>query len=140
MGQSRSLSSAALITLLAGVMAAAIGSASTLAVNGGSLQAGNDNSLVCDSGGASVGYTVAYVSGDFRITHATVTGWHADCIGKLVDVVLTQGGVPIAFADGVVQFLGTGNNRSTGPLAVSPQPLASSVDDVHVLVMSDPGP
>lgn len=140
MRQARGRSLAVQLALVTVLLAAAVGSASALAVNGGLVQAGHDNSLVCDVTGVTVGYTTAFAGGTFNVTHATVTGLHNDCIGKLVDVVLTQGGVPIASANGTVLFLGPSNNRSTGPLAVSPQPLESAVTDVHVLVKSDPGP
>lgn len=140
MRQARGRSLAVQVAILATLLAAAVGSASALTVTGGSVQAGNDNSLRCDVTGVTVGYTTVFVGGTFKVTHVTVTGLHNDCIGKLVDVVLTQSGVPIASANGTVLFLGPSNNRSTGPLAVAPQPLASAVTDVHVLVKSDPGP
>lgn len=121
------------ISLFAGVL----GSAAALAVGGGLIQAGADNDLKCDTNGVNVQYALSFVGTDHVISGVTVDGFNNNCIGKSVTVVLTDGGIGVGTATGVVQLLGPSNLRTTGPMVVGPQPPASDVDDVHVLVVDD---
>ena len=124
------------VSLLAGVL----GSAAALAVGGGLIQAGADNDLKCDTNGVNVRYGLSFVSGDFVVSGVTVDGFNNNCIGKSVTVVLTDGGTGVGTATGIVLLSGPSNNRTTGSMTVAPQPLASDVDDVHVLVVDDASP
>lgn len=131
-----------LVAAVVGVVSIAmtLGSAASLNVSGGAVQAGGDSDLKCDLNGVKTDYSVTFIGGEFKVSDVEVSGFHNDCISKVVEVHLTQGGTSVGSASGTVQVLGPSNNRSTGLLTVSPQPPAASVDDVHVLVVDDAGP
>ncbi len=70
------------ITALVGgsvVATLAFASASVLAVDGGTIQAGQDNSLYCDTDGVKVNW--GYESTDQTVRGVRITGIDAACVG-----------------------------------------------------------
>jgi hypothetical protein len=127
----------AALVFTVGLVGLSVGSASSLAVRGGTLQAGADVGLTCDPGGVRVHYGLTFASGEYRVSSVEVTGFANSCIGKVVEVHLTAGGTDIGSATGTVMLSGPSNNRTTGSMAVGTPPPAADVDDVHVLVVDN---
>ncbi len=114
--------------------ALSIASAAALTVNGGAVQAGQDNTLACDPNGVEIAYTLgvfapaAPPNSGFPVTGVSVSDIDANCVGKTIDVVLTNlAGAQIA--TGSIAIGGTPQAVVTAP-AVD----AFLVEDVHIAI------
>ncbi len=121
-----------LLVPMVGIIAAlGLASAAALTVNGGTVQAGSDVTLTCDTS-VDIAYTTTWSTvptpDAFVITAVTVSDIAVPCIGRALDVVLTQGGLDV----------GSGTVASiTGPsevVTIALAPEAALVDDVHIAV------
>jgi hypothetical protein len=94
-----------------GILATAVfAAASTLAVDGGAIQVGQDSLLQCDTDGVSVSYNVDLFG---TVTSVQVNDIEQTCEGnRLVVVLRDAGGTPIA----------TGGALTAGGAPVVPQP------------------
>lgn len=94
------------------------------------LGAGDETVATCDSD-VGVEYTIDYDNvTDFRfeVTNVTVTGIDdVACDGQDVEVVLTDGGLNVGEGAGVVA-------GTSVLVAISPDPAAADVDDIHVSI------
>ena len=114
--------------------ALSIASAAALTVNGGAVQAGQDNTLACDPNGVEIAYTLgvfapaAPPNSGFPVTGVSVSDIHGDCVGKNIDVVLTKAdGSQIASGSILI-------GGATQAVSTAPSVDAYLVEDVHVAI------
>ncbi|HLF61354.1 MAG TPA: hypothetical protein VI980_09270 [Acidimicrobiia bacterium] len=112
--------------------ALAIGSAATLAVNGGAIQAGEDLTLFCDPDGVQVrGWGLE--TNDGLVYFVRIGGIADACQGNAIFVRVTDGGVLVA--SGSVDPL-TAAHTGAGQVVV-PIPggyPAANINDLHVFI------
>lgn len=75
------------------VFTAVFASAASLTVNGGSLQAGGDDTLTCDKDGVTAAYALVWnaATGVYDVDQVTVAGIDAACAGLPLEVDLADG-------------------------------------------------
>jgi len=122
-----------IVALLVGgaIFGAVFAAAAALNVDAGFLQAGSDDTLVCDADGVQIFYQDGWSSAldDFAITGVVVAGIDDTCDGKLVEVVLTDvNGNWLASGATTIPVVGNAT------VDTSPDVLASAVYDVHVII------
>jgi hypothetical protein len=84
-----------ILAIVAVVMAAAYGSAATLGVSGGAIQAGADTSLYCDPDGVVANWGLE--TNDNTVRYVRITGIHGACQGnELFAKVLGEGDALLA--------------------------------------------
>jgi hypothetical protein len=113
--------------LVAGVLFAAVyAAAATLDVDGGVIQAGLDDSLVCDPDGVTV--TWVYENDDLMVYKVKIGDIHADCFGEEMHVDLYgSGGGHIAGGDcGSVVLSTSPTSFNCGPA------YAPDIYEIHV--------
>jgi hypothetical protein len=97
---------------------------------------GADDAAVtsCDSDGVSAGYSTSYDEGvpGFVVSDVIVSGIDDDCIGKTIDVVLTEDGANVGEGDAVVAAGDPDDNETT--VAIAAEPAAESVNDIHIAI------
>jgi hypothetical protein len=77
--------------------------AASLGVDGGFLQAGTDDDLVCDDGGVTLKWKTMVTQADFRVAGVEVYDINAACIGGKVLIALQSApGSQIGFARGEI--------------------------------------
>jgi len=124
-----------IVALMVGgaLFGAAWGAAAALNVTANDLQAGSVTDLKCDADGVHISYQDGWEGGDvddFTVTHVVVAGINDACNGLLLEVVLTDiNGNWLA--SGSVTISMPGPNPA---VPMNPQPLASAVEDVHVII------
>lgn len=128
-----------LIALLAGgaVFATVFGVAASLNVTSDSLGAGDDQVASCDTDGVTATYITKYVPGPgFVVDAVKLTGVDNACDGQSVTVVLTgtiNQQPNQALASEPVQ-IPTDSNSTDVTVDFDPEPAASAVEDVHVVI------
>lgn len=123
-----------IVALMVGgvLFTAAWGAAAALNVTANALQAGSDEVLICDADGVQITYQDGWDSSadDFTVTAVVVGGIDSACDGLLLEVVLTDTNGNW-LASGAVPGLASSPNPV---VSMNPQPLASAVYDVHVII------
>ena len=126
----------ALLAVLA-LSALAVGSAAALGVNGGTIQAGEDLTLVCDPNGVQVlGWGLE--TDDGKVYSVRIGGIADACQGNALFVKVTDGGVTVA--SGTVDPLlatHTGAGQVTVPIPGGYP--AVDIDDLHVFIEGPSG-
>ena len=112
--------------VLAVLGAAIIGSgayafAATLGVSGGTLQAGNAAVASCQTDNLDTSFTTTYGTSGYVVQHVVVSNINAACVGKKLNVTLT---------DGSSAVLGTGNVTQTIGAVVAPATTGTETIDV----------
>ena len=125
-----------MLALLVGgaVFGTVFAAAALLNVTSRDLQAGSDETLICDADGVQTSWRDGWSGGavdDFVVTDVVVAGIDSSCDGLLLEVVLTDiNGNWLA--SGAVSPIVSSPNPV---VPMSPQPvLASAVYDVHVII------
>lgn len=120
------------MVLVLAIGVAAYGSAAALNVVSGPLQAGSDETLICDQDGVQIAYRDGWDASldDFGITHVTVGGVDSSCNGRLVEVVLTDINGNWLAQGAVASWPPADDNA----VPVSPVVPAAYVYDVHVII------
>lgn len=114
--------------------ALSIASAAALTVNGGAVQAGQDNTLTCDTS-VDIAYTLgAYApatppDSGFPVTGVTVSDIDGNCVGRTIDVVLT-GPLGVQLATGQLPTITSASHS----FATTPAVDAYDVEDVHIAI------
>lgn len=87
---------AAVVLALVGVAGLGMASAAQLDVTSGSLAAGTSVVASCQTAGTiSVGFTTAYAPGGYQATAVNLSGVHANCAGRTIEVQLLNGATPV---------------------------------------------
>jgi len=130
------------VVVALGIAVVAYGAAATLTVNGGTIQAGNDNSVICSAEANVDGWGLETDTGLVSYVRFNLTSGHT-CAGSEFFVIITQGGTPVR--DGKVVLTAaqsTGNITLTtlgsGNTTANPI-LASAITDVHVYIEGSGG-
>lgn len=125
-----------LVALMAGTMvfSVAFASAAALIVNGGTIQAGEDLDLVCDSDGVNVeGWGLETDTG--LVSFVRIGNIWADCVGADMFANITgTGGVELTEAGPVTI------DDSTEVLTFDTPVLASAIEDIHVFIEGPSAP
>ena len=113
------------------VFAAVFAAAATLSVNGNTLQAGNDNTLACDSDGVNVGYGTSFSDANdrYEVGSVTVSGIAVACEGHSISATLLNGSSVLQTSTDSV-----GTSETSKSITVSPSQSAANVTDVHVSI------
>lgn len=116
------------------VFATVFGLAATLNVSPDTLGAGNNSVGSCDTDGVSSAYANSWDATDkrFEVTSVTVNGIADACDGNTMKVALTDS-ANVSLADGSVT-VPTGAGTSATVSALSANPAASSVSNIHVVI------
>jgi hypothetical protein len=115
---------------VAGLGSAAYGAAASLIVNGGTVQAGSDDSLTCDDA-VDVSYTVVWnaTADQFDVSAVTVSGIAPACNNNNVSVELTDEN-----DDSIAHASGNTGTTGSATLGVTPSVSAEAVEGVHVTI------
>lgn len=134
-----------IVALMVGSMlfVVAWAAAASLGVDGGVLQAGDDDVLKCDADGVQIyfrsdgGPGVQWDEGanDFMVHSVVVGGVNDACDGLVLKVVLTDK-LGDGIANGSVTIVTPIPPNPNPVVPISPHVLASDVYDVHVLIQS----
>ena len=121
------------------LFAAALGAAAQLPVDGGTIQAGSDATRVCDPDGVTVTYRLQFDVANvaIKIRAVAIKGIHPSCGGSTVVAVLTRGGAAAAITNSATVPTGAAGDVTLELTAPVP-PLASDVENVHVVIYSGP--
>jgi hypothetical protein len=122
-----------LLTIAVAVALASVAyaAATTLSVNGNSLQYGEDADLSCTDNVAVWYQTTTGPSGVEYVTTVSLGGMHSDCNGVEAKVVLTDGTVTPLWVSGYVTIAG----GSAGFPVPANTIEVEDVDDIHVTVV-----
>jgi hypothetical protein len=119
-----------LVALMAGTMvfSVAFASAAALIVNGGTIQAGSDTDLVCDSDGVRVlGWGLETDTG--LVSNVRIGNIWADCVGAEMFANITgSGGVELTEAGPVLI------DDTEEVLTFDVPQLASAIEDIHIFI------
>lgn len=118
------------LAVVAGLGSAAYGAAAALTVNGGTVQAGSDDSLTCDDA-VDVSYTVVWnaAADRFDVSAVTVSGIAPACNNNNVSVELTDEN-----GDGIASASGNTGTTGSATLGVTSNVSARDVEGVHVTI------
>lgn len=115
------------IALALGISAAAYAAAATVSVNGGTLQAGEDNDLTCTASANVDGWGAEINDG---LTYFVRINYDGDCSGSDMFVNITNDGT-------IIRELGPialDNSGSTGNISLSPAIPTTDITDIHILI------
>lgn len=135
-----------LIALIAGtaVFAVAFAAAATLSVNGGTIQAGSDDSVVCTNSANVDGWGLETDTGLVGYVRLL---YYPGCAGNDMFVTITHNGTPVADAKTTLDNTGSTGNLTLTALGAgntTPTPvLATDITDIHVFIegpVGNPGP
>jgi hypothetical protein len=128
------------IALALGVAFAAYGAAATVSVNGGTLQAGNDNNLQCTEQANVLGWGLETDNGMVSFVRI---GLNLNCAGNDLFVSITDDGVEVR--SGSVQPIPAGGNCDPDPpgqvcvlVPFAPYP-AEDITDIHIFIEGPAG-
>jgi hypothetical protein len=125
------------LAVVAGLIAAAYGAAASLTVNGGVLQAGEDNTLTCQTGPLTVKYTVKWDNGDkaYVVDKVHVSGITRPACNNLdMQITLTKGDGTALVSSPVL------NTGTSDPVTWDPsggdEKKVQDVEDIEITIYS----
>lgn len=134
-----------IVALLVGgaVFGTVLGIAASLGVDGGTIQAGSDTELRCDTDGVRVdGWGLE--TDDGKVYFVRIHDIHTDCVGDDLFVNITDEGTKIAGGNAVIPADGTGGDDDTDGSEVGvkvyldPDPAAEDITDIEIFIEGGP--
>jgi hypothetical protein len=121
--------------VLGTVFLSVFGFAATLGVSAGGIGAGSGSVGSCDSDGVSTTYADAWDTTDkrYEVTTVTVSGIANACDGKTLKAALTDSS-DVKLGDGNVVVPTDAAAFTATVSTLTPNPAASAVDKVHVVI------